>query len=800
MGGVGEGAYEYKNSGGAAATTTTTTTTTTTGAATTSLLEFLREDHIPLLVSTPQEGSYSVTSSSNGGNQNPEPTSAEIKHEQIPVDSIAAAAAASVKAADIPTLNSAPNGGGAVIGLNDSTVGALETAGVGKVGSESNGDLMINPNPGNFSKVPDENSNNNGSAQSGRAPQPPSSEHALPLRSVYGSPQILMPWAVLLDSGRGEYALRWGPILKRKTYGLVTDIERELLLTYGRPEGPRLLYLQGGTGPQAHTLRASIDLLDTELEISLRGEGLSSGALLSRWLGFSGGGLIAATAVSNGSSSDTVVSHLYSSATPPSNNSSSTALPVHASSSTSSSSSIANRAIVRVDEFINAARLATAEAVAAEAKAEAAAAMATLAQADAEAEEEMEAEDESARRPCSMSKEEEGLSNDASKTTSTTYAPPPNNNTQRVAPIPGGSQIVAVSLKNTRSASFDSVSTAVPNSGNSIAVTPLTTSSFKTKSYASLAGTLGEGELSSSSSSSSNNNNNNGFPTLSGDASAAPKLSSPSTPSSFAHAVTLGTQRSNNNSPTARPHAGSISRSSGASFSLADDTKFPLGSGGELSAATLLENGISSITLTQGAEYFELTGHMPTSVVDSAAETGRRNSMPALRVLELGDATLAPTTTMLHCEQQGQVHLSPEIARPETTLTLAMPQESQGLERGVGGGAAGARAVALAATASANAAALEAATAVAKAVAANEAMVAASAAAVNPPVALRVTNKPSSSSSPSKRHERGKFDIKTGSKSSSRGKVYYFYDVLGAAKDWKDAIEAARKVFTDSKA
>ena len=50
------------------------------------------------------------------------------------------------------------------------------------------------------------------------------------------------------------------------------------------------------------------------------------------------------------------------------------------------------------------------------------------------------------------------------------------------------------------------------------------------------------------------------------------------------------------------------------------------------------------------------------------------------------------------------------------------------------------------------------------------------------------------------RHDRGKFDIKTGMKSTSRGKVFYLYDILGAAQEWKEAIESARRVFRDSKA
>jgi hypothetical protein len=39
--------------------------------------------------------------------------------------------------------------------------------------------------------------------------------------------------------------------------------------------------------------------------------------------------------------------------------------------------------------------------------------------------------------------------------------------------------------------------------------------------------------------------------------------------------------------------------------------------------------------------------------------------------------------------------------------------------------------------------------------------------------------------------DRGIFDVHTGARSISRGKVYYLYDPLGAAAEWKRQILAA---------
>jgi serine/threonine protein kinase len=84
-------------------------------------------------------------------------------------------------------------------------------------------------------------------------------------------------WSRFLDSARGEYAVRWGPVVRRKTFGglLVRDKQRELVLVTGGPLGPRLLYCHTPTA----SLRAVIVLADSELRVVLRIEagGLGGG-------------------------------------------------------------------------------------------------------------------------------------------------------------------------------------------------------------------------------------------------------------------------------------------------------------------------------------------------------------------------------------------------------------------------------------------------------------------------------------------------------------------------------------------
>jgi len=100
-------------------------------------------------------------------------------------------------------------------------------------------------------------------------------------------------WAAFLDSAGGEYAVRWGPVRKRKTYGglLLSESarERELVLVRGGPAGPRLLYLH----TPSRSLRAIIPLDDPGLDVVLRGpdgKGVALGAS-------AGGGVGAGAAV-----------------------------------------------------------------------------------------------------------------------------------------------------------------------------------------------------------------------------------------------------------------------------------------------------------------------------------------------------------------------------------------------------------------------------------------------------------------------------------------------------------------------
>lgn len=130
----------------------------------------------------------------------------------------------------------------------------------------------------------------------------------------------MLPWAYLLDGARGEYAVRWGPCEKRKTYGLSLDTRRELLLTFGGPSGPRLLYLQPSRAESsassddtrkstgANAVRYEIELADPDLDVVLRQPAHSVADAppdapfsFSRWFGFGAVPVPVPTAVSSSS-------------------------------------------------------------------------------------------------------------------------------------------------------------------------------------------------------------------------------------------------------------------------------------------------------------------------------------------------------------------------------------------------------------------------------------------------------------------------------------------------------------------
>lgn len=121
---------------------------------------------------------------------------------------------------------------------------------------------------------------------------PPPSQHQPPPVVDSGSVTVATTsWAQYLDSAGGEYAVRWGPVVRRKTYGAIfnRDKTRELVLTRGGPTGPRLLYLHS----PSNVLRGIISLSDPDLSVMLR-EGKPGGASLPS--GAAQGGQAAAAA------------------------------------------------------------------------------------------------------------------------------------------------------------------------------------------------------------------------------------------------------------------------------------------------------------------------------------------------------------------------------------------------------------------------------------------------------------------------------------------------------------------------
>lgn len=119
-------------------------------------------------------------------------------------------------------------------------------------------------------------------APSATPPPPPPVIPAVRAAAPSSAASPMLAWAYLLDGARGEYAVRWGPCEKRKTYGLSLDTRRELLLTFGGPSGPRLLYLQPSRAESsngsddarkstgANAVRCEIDLADPDLDVVLR--------------------------------------------------------------------------------------------------------------------------------------------------------------------------------------------------------------------------------------------------------------------------------------------------------------------------------------------------------------------------------------------------------------------------------------------------------------------------------------------------------------------------------------------------